>query len=99
MPADPSLYGLRVRQLFDFGSEVYGSPEKLCAALPDETPEVAFMVGMKSYDHVTTMRSVVADHVKPKTAGTGLSLAVLLNQDNPLRAHHFVSHGEPLTRL
>lgn len=45
------------------------------------------------YDESMSMYDVIKTIIKPKTAGTGLGYALLLNEDEPLRAKFMVSHA------
>jgi len=40
-----------------------------------------------------TMRNVVDEYIVPKTKGTGMSLALSLNQDRPIKAEVMISHS------
>jgi hypothetical protein len=47
-----------------------------------------------NYDESMSMYDVVNNIVKPTTAGTGLSYALLCNKESPVRARVMVSHGK-----
>jgi hypothetical protein len=78
-----------VQQLYDVYVECYGVPDKPAPYAPS-----AFFTSV--FDG-PSMYDTVVKYVKPKTKGTGLSLACLLNKRKLLRATHFVSHswGQP----
>ena len=84
-PADPLYWGITVQQLYDFYVECYGEPDRSKPYAPTKFFE--------DVQDGPTMYETVMKFVKPKTAGTGLSLACLLNMERPLRATHFVSHS------
>lgn len=80
MPTDPSMWGMTIKDLYDFAIEVLGSPNQLFEQQSD---------GPSMYD-------VVTKHVKPMTKGTGQSLAVHLQcraQQPAKRATVFISHS------
>ena len=89
MPESPELWGLTVQQLYDFACEVYETDDLLPFLAP------SLLGGQEDYsdDPPLSMYDVVKRHVKPKTAGSNVSLAVLLNRDAPKRASVFVSHS------
>ena len=91
MPSAPEMWGLTVQQLYDFALLVYGGEDELVfaiseAILPDGILPDPDAPPLAMYD-------VVNRHVKPITAGTNLSLAVLLNRHEPKRASVFLSHS------
>lgn len=76
MPKDPCMWGITVRQIYDFYVECNGGP-----------------LTNSSLDDTTNMYEIVQKYVKPKTAGSGQSLAVFLNSEAPKAANKFLSHA------
>jgi len=104
MPHDPKHWGMSIRQMYEFAIEIYGSPMNILVSaaevmmyFQENGPEADGRNLPHEHDNLS-IYDVVNQYVKPRTKGTGLSLAVLLNKDNEQQpttkaADLFLSHS------
>jgi len=102
MPHDPRLWGMSIRQMYEFAVEIYGSPMNILVSAAEvimyfnENGQEADGRNIPHEHDNLSIYDVVDQYVKPRTKGTGLSLAVLLNKDDtqPTKAADlFLSHS------